>query len=427
MSRIAILAGGGRLPLMIAESAVGRGEAVHIVGIEGEADPAIARFPHTWVNWGQIGRMVATLQGDEGRQMVIAGAVTRPDLRRIRPDAGFFKSLPQILRLLGGGDDSVLTRVVRFFEANGMKVLGVHDVAPELLVGTGSMGGVDLSEADRADAEIGFAVRRALAPVDAGQSVVIARGRVLAIEGAEGTDAMLQRVAALRLHEAASSSAGVLAKGPKPGQELRVDMPAIGPRTIEQAAAAGLAGVVAEAGAVLVLDRAETIAIADARGCAIHGLAGAVRLPQRALAAPRRRIGRVIGRVRPSRHDVADIERGLAAVECLAPFATGGGAVVVRHYVRAIEAAEGAAAMLERAAGLRRQWGLRWRKVGVFVRRVGDATEDGSALKALLAQAAAQELAGIAVTGKAQALAPYEDAGPLADDLSLFLVLCDAT
>jgi DUF1009 family protein len=427
MSRIAILAGGGRLPLMIAESAVARGEAVHIVGIEGEADPAIAGFPHTWVNWGQIGRMVATLQG-EGRQMVIAGAVTRPDLRRIRPDAGFFKSLPQILRLLGGGDDSVLTRVVRFFEANGIKVLGVHDVAPELLVGAGSMGRVDLSDTGRADAEIGFAVRRALAPVDAGQSVVIARGRVLAIEGAEGTDAMLQRVAALRLHEAASGPSGVLAKGPKPGQELRVDMPAIGPRTVEQAVAAGLAGVVAEAGAVLVLDRTETIAIADARGCAIHGLAGAAWSPQAGgLAAPRRRIGRVIGRVRPSRRDVADIERGLSAVERLAPFATGGGAVVVRHYVRAIEAAEGAAAMLDRAAALRRQWGLRWRKVGVFVRRAGGANEDGSALEALFAQAAAQELAGIAVTGKAQALAAYEDAGPLADDLGLFLVLCDAT
>src|SRR6185312_5376117 len=95
MTRIGILAGGGRLPRTIAESASARGETVHIVGIEGEADPGIARFPHTWVNWGQIGRMVATLRDEGGRKLVIAGAVTRPDLRRIRPDAGFFKSLPQ--------------------------------------------------------------------------------------------------------------------------------------------------------------------------------------------------------------------------------------------------------------------------------------------------------------------------------------------
>ena len=108
--------------------------------------------------------------------------------------------------------------------------------------------------------------------VDAGQAVVVAQGEVLAIEGAEGTDAMLQRVAALPHRGALGGRRGVLAKGPKPGQELRVDMPAIGPRTIEQAAAAKLAGVVVEAGAVLILDRDEAIRAADAAGCAVHGL-----------------------------------------------------------------------------------------------------------------------------------------------------------
>ena len=85
MTRIGILAGGGRLPLMIAESVVARGEGVHIVAIAGEADPAIARFPHTWVNWGQIGRMVATLRAEGADRLVIAGGVKRPDLWRIRP------------------------------------------------------------------------------------------------------------------------------------------------------------------------------------------------------------------------------------------------------------------------------------------------------------------------------------------------------
>src|SRR5205823_7799054 len=123
---------------------------------------------------------------------------------------------------------------------------------------------------------------------------------------------------------------------------------AIGPRTIEQAAAAGLAGVVVEAGAVLILDRAEVVYTADARSCAFHGLADwTLRPAARVEARARRRTGRVIGRVRPRRSDAGDIETGLATVECLAPFATGSGAVVVRHYIRAIEAGEGAAAMLE--------------------------------------------------------------------------------
>jgi lipid-A-disaccharide synthase len=431
MTRIGILAGGGRLPLTIAESATARGETVHIVGIEGEADKAIAAFPHTWVNWGQIGRMVETLRREGGERMVIAGGVARPDLWRLRPDRGFFRNLPYIMRLLVGGDDSVLSRVVRFFERNGLHVVGVHEVAPDLLAGAGRMGTIPLGAADLADAELGFAVRRALAPVDAGQAVVVIRGKVLAIEGAEGTDAMLQRVAALAPPDSGAAPSGgpvgVLAKGPKPGQELRVDMPAIGPRTVEHAVAAGLAAVVVEADAVLVLDRPRAVAMADTRGCALHGLAGIAAQPAaRGGVGPPSRVGRVVGRVRPGRRDAEDIERGLATVECLAPFATGRGAVVVRHFVRAIEAAEGAAAMLERAASLRRQWGLAWRKVGVFVRRADEADAYDGALADLFEKASAQGLAGIAVTGPAHALAAYEDAGRLADDLGLFLVLCEA-
>jgi UDP-2,3-diacylglucosamine hydrolase len=421
MTRIGILAGGGRLPLTIAESVVARGEEVHIVAIAGEADPAVARFPHTWVNWGQIGRMVATLRAEGADRLVIAGGVKRPDLRRIRPDVGFFMSLPQIVSLLAGGDDSVLTRVVRFFEAKGFTVCGVHEVAPDLLAGAGRLGGVALAREDEADAELGFAVRQALGVVDAGQAVVVAQGAVLAIEGAEGTDAMLQRVATFPRRDGLPARRGVLAKGPKPGQELRVDMPAIGPRTIEQAAAANLAGVAVEAGAVLVLDREEAVRTADAAGCAVHGLEPPAARPRARAGAT---IGRVIGRRRPSRRDAADIETGLAAVAALAPFATGAGVVVVRHYILAIEAAEGVTAMLERAAVLR-QWGLRWRKVGVVVRRVEETSMEPSALGALLARAAAQELAGIAVTGPADALAPYEAAARLADNHGLFLVLCE--
>ncbi|HJU32258.1 MAG TPA: LpxI family protein, partial [Hyphomicrobiaceae bacterium] len=113
MTPIGIVAGGGRLPLAIAESVTAHGGSVHIVGLEGEADAGITRFPHTWVNWGQIGRMVDTLHREAGPQLVIAGGVRRPNLKKIRPDLGFLKSLPKVFGLLAGGDDSVLTRVVR--------------------------------------------------------------------------------------------------------------------------------------------------------------------------------------------------------------------------------------------------------------------------------------------------------------------------
>src|SRR5262249_27355797 len=151
-------------------------------------------------------------------------------------------------------------------------VRGAHEVAPDLLAREGPLGSVPLAPAGLADARLGFAVRGALAGVDAGQAVVVAQGRVSAIEGDEGTDAMLERLA-LAAAARTSARAGVLAKGPKPGQELRIDMPAIGPRTIETALRAGLAAVVVEAGGVLVLDKQRTLALADARGCAVHGLA----------------------------------------------------------------------------------------------------------------------------------------------------------
>src|SRR5262245_11964524 len=216
--RIGILAGGGRLPLMIAESALARGRKVHIVAIEGEADPEIERFPHTWVNWGQIGRMLATLRREGGNELVIAGGVRRPDFWHIRPDAGFFASLPQIVGLIAaGGDDSVLSRVVRFFEQQGLSVRGAHEIAPDLLAEAGDLLDAGLGAEDRRDAEIGFAVRRRLARLDAGQSVVVADGRVLAIEGAEGTDRMLDRVLGLPQRRETTSRGGVVAEGERAG------------------------------------------------------------------------------------------------------------------------------------------------------------------------------------------------------------------
>jgi UDP-2,3-diacylglucosamine hydrolase len=426
MNRIGILAGGGRLPLMIAESVAARGDAVHIVAIKGEADPEIVRFPHTWVNWGEIGRMVSTLRSEAG-ELVIAGGVRRPDLWKVRPDSGFFTHLPQLFALLAGGDDAVLSRVVRFFEQKGLRVRGAHEVAPDLLAAAGRLGAVALSDQGHVDARIGFSVRRVLGRLDAGQAVVVSDGKVLAIEGAEGTDAMLGRVALLAGRDSAAARRGVLAKGPKPGQELRIDMPAIGPNTVASAAAAGLAGIVVEAGSVLILDREQALRAADQAACAVVGLAG-TGAPAAGAASGygTPRAARVVGRLAPARRDARDLEKGLAVVECLAPFATGTAAVVARAYVLAIEAGEGAAAMLERVRGLR-QWGEGriGRRLGVLVCRVSGSST-GPAPAALLEQAKAQGLAGVAVTGQIAALEPYAEAARLADDAGLFLVTCEA-
>jgi DUF1009 family protein len=418
MTAIGILAGGGRLPLLVAEAVTAAGGRVHILALEGDADPQVARFPHTWVNIGAFGRMLSALRAAGAQDLVIAGGIRRPDLRRVRPDLGLVRLLPKLVGILAGGDNAVLTQVVRLFESEGLRVRGAHEVAPDLLAPAGRMGALPLPSAAEADAAFAFGVMAALAPLDAGQAAVVAGGQVLAIEGAEGTDAMLQRVAELRSGAGGASpaaSSGVLAKGPKRGQELRVDMPAVGPRTITGLADAGLAGLALEAGGVLVLDRDEVLQAADACGIAIEGVAPALRVNA---GGPEPFTARLAGRHRPRRRDRADMQKGLAAAACLVPFRTGASNVVARGYALAFEAVEGTSAMLDRARR-QRQWGLRGPRSGGLTVRL-DGPEDPDAL-ALIRQAAGHALAGVAFLGPPPALAAAEEAVGVADAAGLFL------
>ena len=262
---LGIIAGGGLLPCMIADAAAARGLDLHIVGIRGEAREEIERYPHTWIKWGEIGKLFAALDEKGCRDLVIIGGVTRPDLANVKLDLGAIRNLPFIVSLGIGGDDHVLSKVVRFLEAKGYRVHGADDVAPELLAGEGRLGERAPSAEDRADILTGFRVVKALGRLDVGQAAVVAKGYVLAVEAAEGTDAMIARCAELRkigrIKERARS--GVLVKAPKPGQEERVDLPTIGPETVRKVASAGLAGIAVAAGQVLVAERAATIAAAN--------------------------------------------------------------------------------------------------------------------------------------------------------------------
>jgi hypothetical protein len=271
---LGILAGGGPLPCVVAEAAIARGLALHIVAIRGESREEIERFPHTWIKWGEIGKMLAAFDAAHCRDLVIIGGVTRPDLANIKFDLGAIRNLPYLLSLsIGGGDDRVLSSIVRFFEGKGYRVHGAGDVAPELLAGEGTLGDKSPSTADKADIEMAFKVVRALGRLDVGQAAVVVKGHVLAVEAAEGTDAMLLRCVELRElgWTRRRNRAGVLVKAPKPAQEERVDLPTIGPETVRKAAAAGLAGIAVAAGQVLIAERAATIEAANEHGLFLLG------------------------------------------------------------------------------------------------------------------------------------------------------------
>jgi UDP-2,3-diacylglucosamine hydrolase len=262
---LGVIAGGGAVPLTVAKAAEASGRPVCVFAIAGEADRAVEAHRHHWIRWGEIGRLFDLMVREKVGEVVIAGSVTRPDYRAIRVDLGAVMSLPRILSLVVGGDDTVLRGVVRFFEERGYAVIGAQEVAPDLVGGEGRLGRHGPSDSARHDIARGFEAAEALGRLDIGQAVVAIGGRVVGVEGIEGTDELLQRIADLRRRGRIKSAAreGVLVKAAKPQQDLRVDMPTIGPRTLELVAAAGLGGIAVEAGRVMVVDRQAVIATAD--------------------------------------------------------------------------------------------------------------------------------------------------------------------
>lgn len=273
---LAIIAGGGAMPVTVAEAAAAQGRAVHIFGIEGAADASIERFPHSWVNFGEVGRILRVAKESGCAQLVIVGGVRRPALKDVRFDLGAIANLPAMLALTIGGDNSVLSRVVDFFESKGLQVKGAHEIATELVAGEGALGRHRPGRTNRDDIAVGLRVIAALGSHDVGQAVVVARRHVLAVEAAEGTDAMLERCRALTSWTdlAAGKRAGVLVKCAKPGQERRVDLPAVGPETVRRVDEAGLAGIAIAAGEVLIAERQRFIAAADAAGLFVQGVKG---------------------------------------------------------------------------------------------------------------------------------------------------------
>lgn len=266
---LAILAGGGELPGMVAAAAVAAGRPVLILAVAGEADPVDPKFRSERVSWGQIGRAVALMREHGATDVVLAGAIgRRPDYSKIRLDWMAVKSLPKLLSLVRGGDDQVLVGVIKFIESLGFRVIGPHEVARGLVAEPGSLTRREPSASDLADIEAASSAALAIGRLDAGQGAVSVAERVIAMEGLEGTDAMLKRVRDLRESGRLERDgrSGVIAKWSKPQQDLRVDMPTIGPRTVAAAADAGLAGIAIEAGRVMLVDRAATVRAADEAG-----------------------------------------------------------------------------------------------------------------------------------------------------------------
>ena len=274
---LGILAGGGTLPAQVAAAAQAAGRAVFLVGLAGHADPAVlAPYPHDIIRMGAAGRILAALRAHHCRDLVLIGAVRRPSLATLRPDAEGARLLVRVGRAAFAGDDGLLAAVIRVLGEEGFHVRGAHEILAAALAPAGLLSRAGPDAAAAADIARGIAVARALGAADVGQGCVVQEGLVLAVEAVEGTDAMLARCGPL----ARPGPGGVLVKLVKPGQDRRADLPTIGPATVRAAAAAGLGGIAFEAGGTLLADRAATLAAADDAGLFLLGLDPATFTPE---------------------------------------------------------------------------------------------------------------------------------------------------
>jgi DUF1009 family protein len=272
--RVAIVAGSGRIPVYAAGKLAAAGRDPFIVAIEGEADEELRQYEHDVINTAEIGRLVAILERVGPSEVIMVGGVgARPDLRRLRPDWTTLRLAAWLLPKLRAGDDAILRGVIETIERAGFPVRGVHELVPDLLAKQGQIAGPKPTKADRE--AIATAVRGALAlgALDAGQACVAIGRRIVALEAAEGTDMMLQRVSELRQNgRLKAARGGVLVKLAKPGQELRADLPTIGTATIENAARAGLKGIAVHAENALISDFEATCARAREQGIFLVGI-----------------------------------------------------------------------------------------------------------------------------------------------------------
>ena len=270
---LAIICGGGTLPFAVADAVTKYGRRVVLFAIRGWADPKrVVDYPHYWAALGQFGAFCRLARREGCQDVVLIGSMVRPAIWQIRPDLKTLRLLPRIFGIFRGGDDYLLKGVAAIFEEHGFRLLGAHAVAPEILMPEGTLGRERPTDRDNADIAKGLAFLTAASPFDVGQAVVVADARVLAIEAAEGTDSLLERIAQLRQTGRIASGRGVLVKAAKRNQDRRLDLPSIGPQTVEGAARAGLAGTAVVAGSTVVAEPAQIGAVADRAGLFVLGL-----------------------------------------------------------------------------------------------------------------------------------------------------------
>lgn len=275
MSTLGIIAGGGALPCAVARSVEDAGEMVFLIGLRGDADPEIGCFPHAWASIGEAGKMLRLLRENECKRVLFAGRVARPGFSELKTDAKGILLIPRIAAAARRGDDALLRSLSEILSEEGFSPVGIAEAAPALLATEGNLGRIKSKSESMSDIAVGIRTVRALGALDIGQAAVVCAGLVLAVEAAEGTDAMVKRAGSLPppIRGTPDKRRGVLVKALKPTQDGKTDLPVVGVQTVENAADAGLAGIAVEAGRSVIVERRRVIEAADSAGVFLYGFA----------------------------------------------------------------------------------------------------------------------------------------------------------
>lgn len=266
--KLGLIAGGGGVPALVRDACRAHDRPLFVAALRGFcSDATVEGTEHAWFGIGQVGGILDALREHCVAEVVLCGQVAKPDFTTLMPDWRGLKLLPRMAAAALQGDDALLRLVVSEIEAEGFRLVGVDQIVGELLAPDGQLGRISPDAGDWSDIRIAIAAARAHGAEDLGQAAVVSGGVVVGLEGADGTDALLARMA-----QHAPARGGVLVKCAKPQQERRVDLPAIGVMTVEAAARAGLRGIAVETGGSLIVDRVATAAAADRLGLYLVGV-----------------------------------------------------------------------------------------------------------------------------------------------------------
>ena len=262
MNKIAIIAGGGNLPVKLKEHLLNNKLDFVIFAIIGEADSVLLENvkDYLWINIGELGFILRELEKREIKQIVFAGKVNKPNLLNLKVDSLGAKFLARLVKAKFLGDDTILSSLTKFLEEKKFEVLGAQQIMQGLTTKAENFTVLAPDEQDNIDIELGIKLLNTIGELDIGQSVVIENAMILAVEAIEGTDEMLKRAAQLKR---SLLSSGVMVKSAKINQELRMDLPTIGLNTIKNAYLAKLKGILIQAEKTIFLDQDEVINFAD--------------------------------------------------------------------------------------------------------------------------------------------------------------------